>query len=108
MNKGSAQAVTRVEHSQEAEAKRVMSVDPFGGVITDGNFNEKQQIIESGSITTFYKAIAQTGTLQSTSEWQAYKQVIDETSGTVITKTWADGNDLFDNIATDLSVLTYS
>lgn len=56
----------------------------------------------SGDIT--YLGLAATGTAQSTAKWQARK--IDASSGVVIT--WADGNSNFDNVATDLSALTYS
>lgn len=55
-----------------------------------------------GSIT--YIGIAKPGTAQSAAKWQCQK--IDETSGTVIT--WADGNANYDNVATDLTALSYS
>jgi hypothetical protein len=55
----------------------------------------------SGSIT--YVAKAQVGSAQASAVWQCQK--IDETSGTVIT--WADSNANFDNVATDLTALTY-
>ena len=54
--------------------------------------------------TVTYIAKAAPGTAQSAASWQAQK--VDETSGTVIT--WADGNAAFDNIASDLTLLTYS
>jgi hypothetical protein len=54
--------------------------------------------------TTTYIAIASPGTRQAKSSWQCKK--IDESSGTVIT--WADGNNRFDNVATDLTALSYS
>lgn len=60
------------------------------------------KITVSGSIT--YVGVAAPGTAQGTAKWQCKK--IDETSGTVIT--WADGNANFDNVATDLTALTYS
>lgn len=55
-----------------------------------------------GSVT--YIAIAAPGTAQSTAKWQVKK--IDETSG--IVTTWADGDASFDNVATDLTALSYS
>jgi len=55
-----------------------------------------------GSVT--YVAIAAPGTSQSDNKWQCKK--IDETTGTVIT--WCDGNSNFDNVASDLTALTYS
>jgi len=60
------------------------------------------KVTVSGAVT--YVGMAAPGTAQSSATWQAMK--IDETTGTVIT--WADGNSSFDNIATDLTALTYS
>lgn len=60
------------------------------------------KITTSGSVT--YIAIAAPGTAESTAKWQAKK--VDSTTGVVIT--WADGNANFDNVATDLTALTYS
>lgn len=56
----------------------------------------------AGSVT--YLAEAAPGTTQAASAWRVQK--IDTTTGTVIT--WADGNSNFDNVATDLTALTYS
>lgn len=55
-----------------------------------------------GSVT--YVGIASPGTAQGTATWQCKK--IDETSGTIIT--WADGDPNFNNVATDLTALSYS
>jgi len=55
-----------------------------------------------GSVT--YLATAAPGTAQATARWQCQK--IDETTGVVIT--WADGDSEFDNVASDLTALTYS
>ncbi len=55
-----------------------------------------------GNIT--YIGKASPGALQASSVWQACK--IDETTGLVMT--WADGNSAFDNVATDLTSLSYS
>jgi hypothetical protein len=55
-----------------------------------------------GTIT--YVAVAAPGTAQATAKWQAYK--IDSSGGVVLT--WADGDSSFDNVATDLTALTYS
>lgn len=60
------------------------------------------KITVSGTVT--YVAKSAPGTDQASALWQVKK--IDETSGTVIT--WADGNSNFDNVATDLTALTYS
>lgn len=56
----------------------------------------------AGAVT--YVAIALPGTAQATAAWQAKK--VDTTSGTVVT--WADGDSKWNNIATDLTALTYS
>ena len=69
------------------------------------NYPFKQMAIKVtvvGAVT--YCAKAPAGSLQASAVWQAKK--IDETTGVVIT--WADGNELFDNVATDLMALTYS
>jgi len=60
------------------------------------------KVTESGSLT--YIAFAPPGTAQATASWRVMK--IDETSGMVIT--WADGDASFDNVATDLTALSYS
>lgn len=56
----------------------------------------------SGAIT--YIAKAPVGSDQADAVWQVQK--LDESSGLVIT--WADGDEDFDNIATDLTSLSYS
>lgn len=55
-----------------------------------------------GDIT--YLAMAAPGVSQSTAKWQCRK--IDQTTDVVIT--WADGDSNFDNVATDLTALSYS
>ena len=55
-----------------------------------------------GSVT--YLATAAPGTAEATAKWRVKK--IDETSGMVIT--WSDGDADFDNVATDLTALSYS
>jgi hypothetical protein len=60
------------------------------------------KLTEDGAIT--YVAYAVPGTAQSAASWKCMK--MDATSGLIIT--WADGNTNFDNVATDLTTLTYS
>lgn len=60
------------------------------------------KITVSGDVT--YVAVAAPGTAESSALWQCKK--IDGSSGTVVT--FADGDSNFDNVATDLSALTYS
>lgn len=52
-----------------------------------------------------YVAIAPIGTAQATAGWQARKIAI---SGNDTTITWADGDASFNNVATDLTLLSYS
>ena len=54
--------------------------------------------------TVSYIAVAPVGTAQSAAAWQVKK--VDTTTGTVVT--WADGDGNFDNVATDLTALSYS
>ncbi len=70
--------------------------------LQESHDNYATKITVSGTIT--YVGKAPIGTAQSAARWQAKK--IDETSGTVIT--WADGDDAYDNVATDLTALTYT
>ncbi len=76
--------------------------NPIPTKIQDTSTNVATKMTVNGSIT--YIATAAPGTPQSTAAWQVRK--IDETSGLVIT--WCDGNTLFDNVATDLTSLSYS
>lgn len=52
-----------------------------------------------------YIAIAAPGTQQSEAKWQVKKITV---SGADTIFTWADGDAEFDNVATDLTALTYS
>jgi len=88
-NKGSDQAVTRREHNQEVEAKRVINTDPFGGEVTEGNFTTAFDEVSS---TLSYMGIAQIGTATSVAEWQIKKITV---SGTVTLIQWANGTDAF-------------
>lgn len=79
-----------------------------GGISTAQGFkfikdiDHATKVTVSGSDT--YVAIALAGTAQATAKWQCTK--IAGTTDTVIT--YADGNTDFDNVATDLTLLTYS
>lgn len=64
---------------------------------------EAQKITVDGSTT--YIAYAPPGTLQSSAAWRV-KRIVESGSNTVIT--WADGNANYDNVATDLTNLSYS
>ena len=71
-------------------------------LVRENTSNVAMKITEVGDVT--YLAVAAPGTAQATAKWQCRK--IDETTGVVIT--WADGNANFDNVATDLTALSYS
>jgi len=62
---------------------------------------EATKVTVVGTIT--YVANAPAGSLQASAVWKCKK--VDETTGIVIT--WADGNELYDNVATNLTTLTY-
>lgn len=66
--------------------------------------NVAKKITIDGTIT--YIGSAPAGTAQATAKWQVKK--IDETDANNVVITWADGNTDFDNIATDLTSLSYS
>jgi len=72
------------------------------GVLQTTDKNYAYKVTEDGDVT--YVAIGAVGSAQASDVWQAMK--IDQTTGAVIT--WADGDSDFDNVATDLSVLSYS
>lgn len=88
-----------IEMSEHGRAGGVSTGQPF-------KFGDKvpysKKITISGTNT--YIARANVGIDQSSASWQCKK--IDTSSGVVIT--WADGNSNFDNIATDLTSLSYS
>ena len=63
-----------------------------------------KKITTDGTIT--YIASAAAGSAQSSAVWQVQK--VDETDSDNVVITWADGNTNFDNVATDLTSLSYS
>lgn len=89
--KGNYQALDRAEHDKTAVAKRVISADPFGGLITEGNFTTKVEVVDAN---TTYIGIAQIGTLPSVAQWQIKKITV---SGTVTSIEWAESTDTFTN-----------
>lgn len=79
-------------------------IDNDTGGLKVGNKNPQAvKITTVGSAT--YMGFAPVGTSEASALWQAKK--IDVTGDTT-TITWADGNANFDNVATDLTVLTYN
>lgn len=98
-----ASVVETAEHAviNNVAGKKVFNIDSVGNII-DGYQSSK--ITTVGSIT--YVGVAPCGTAQSAALWQC-KKVDSSVLGTTVI-TWADGNANFDNIATDLTSLSYS
>jgi hypothetical protein len=94
---------SRDEHRSSSNAKRVHVVDPFGGLVSDGNYATRIAT-DTGDSNITYIGKAQIGEATSAESWQIQK--IDETDGTVIT--WADGDDSFNNIWDNRESLSYS
>ena len=101
-NKGSYQATHRREHNLDQEAKRVQLVDPFGGILTDGNFTTR---VDEASATVTYLGKAQIGTASDTEEWQIKRITV---SGTNTIIEWATGSDDFENAWDSRAGLSYS
>ena len=103
MNRESIAWGTQVdEHDEALHAKKVVGVG--GALATEETLaaNYATKVTVSGLVT--YVGKAAIGSAQASAVWQAKK--IDETTGVVIT--FADGNASFDNVATDLTSLSYS
>lgn len=80
-----------------------LEYDPSGATRRLTTKNAAKKITVSGANT--YVASATMGSSQASAVWQVKR--INVTGGdTVIT--WCDGNDSFDNVATDLTLLSYS
>lgn len=88
-----------IEMAEHGRSGGVSTGQPFK--FTD-SVNYAIKITESGSFT--YVAWANPGTLESEAKWKCMK--MDDSAGLVIT--WANGRTNFENIATDLTALTYS
>lgn len=97
------QELANWEHDHSLKVKKVMPYeqDGFTALAPVSKLTAKK-ITTSG--TSIYVATAKIGSSQASAVWQVKK--IDTSSGVVIT--WADANANFDNVATDLTTLTYS
>lgn len=102
--KRTSQAIDNFSFDEETLTKVFLPLeyDPSGATLRKVTDNLATKVTESGLVT--YVAEATPGSSQSSAVWRVQK--IDETTGAVIT--WADGNTNFDNVATDLTALTYS
>ena len=75
---------------------------PSGSTVRDVSDLLAVKVTVVGSVT--YVGDASPGSSQASAVWRCKK--VDATTGTVVT--WADGNTNFDNVATDLTALSYS
>ena len=92
-----------VELQNRQYAKLVQIVNP-GANVTYGQF--AQYIIDNSSVDgNVFVCKAAIGSSILSAVWQASKI---NTTGTITTITWADGNTNFDNIANDAATLTYT
>ena len=73
-------------------------------LVFEGNSQYAIRVDEEGTFT--YIGQAEPGSLTSASVWRIKR--LDESSYPDITITWADGDDLFDNIWDDRISLSYS
>ena len=90
---------TDIDMAEHGRAGGVSTGQPFK--FTDYP-NYALKLTESGSDT--YIGIALPGTAESAAAWRCLR--LDDSAG--LTITWADGDVLFDNVATDLTALSYS
>ena len=96
------QAVVRREHDTDKKAQRSVLVDPFGGIITDGNYTTKIDEVDANNT---YVGKAQIGTATSVTSWQIKKISV---SGAVTSVTWAEATDGFVNEWDERASYTYS
>lgn len=99
-----------VQYMENASWHSTLEVLTRLGLGFDGNGlqllnadNLATKIEVSGDLT--YVGIATPGSAQASAVWQCKK--IDATGGNTVV-TWADGDADFDNVASDLTSLTYS
>lgn len=90
------------EDSENSVLRRIQ-VTPEGSLLTSQNGYAMK--VTAPDANTTYMAIAACGSSQSSYVWQCKKILI---SGADTIITWADGNNKFDNQASDLAALSYS
>lgn len=103
--KRTSQAIDNFSFDEETLTKVVLPIeyDPSGATKRKVTGNLATKITKSGA--DFYIGEATIGSAQSSAVWRAQKVTVG--SGEYLV-TWADGNDSFDNVATDLTALSYS
>jgi len=102
MQKGTDQAVTRREHVLGIEAKRVVETDPFGGLVTNGNFTSG---VDTTDGSTIYIGKAQIGTATDALGWQI-KRITK--NGSINLIQWAEATDDFINAWDERTEYEYS
>lgn len=99
-------ALSSAANTARTTATPVIPVQLVGA---DGGVNETKELGQAQKVTVVgdltYVAVAPPGTEQATAGWRAYLVTV---SGGTTTVTWADGNSNYDNVATDLTALSYS
>jgi len=87
-----------------SEHGRVGGLSTSQGYKFVGDINYAKKITVSGDYT--YIALSVLGTADAAATWQAYR--IDSSVTDDTRFMWADGDDKFNNVATDLTALSYS
>jgi hypothetical protein len=100
MIKGSTNAIDYREHDLTKQARRVIQTDPFGGLLTEGNYTVLIEKLEG----TTYVGKAQIGSTPEQGVWQIMRVVEDETTSI----TWAGGVDSFNKVWDDRGSYDYS
>ena len=100
MIKGSTNAIDYREHDLTKQARRVIQTDPFGGLLTEGNYT----LLIEEDLPTTYIAKAKIGSAADAPVWQIMKVVEDTTTSI----TWAESEDSFNKIWDDRASYTYS
>lgn len=98
-----ADGLTPLQAYIDSSTNRLLVNGLISGTVNVDKTPYAVKITTSGTST--YVGKATEGTVQSSATWQA-KKIAVSGSDTIIT--WADGNSNFDNVATDLTALSYS
>lgn len=94
---------TDIDMAEHGRLGGISTGEPYKSVYDLSN-SVAEKITKSGTVA--YYAMARPGSSQSSAVWQVKK--VDATDPNNVTTTWADGNINFDNVATDLTALSYS
>ena len=98
------QAVERREHNKDTEARRVISTDPFGGLLTEGNFTVAIEYDVSNN--PIYIGKAQLGIAKNAAKWQIKK--LTWSGSNMIDLQWPNASDAFLFTWNDRASYSYS